>query len=92
MNSGADVTNVLNELRTAHAKACGVWMGVDCYNCATIDTMEAYIWEPAIVKRNAIASATEGACLILSIDETVKNPQSEQPMGGGKGKGKGLRR
>lgn len=92
MNSGADVTNVLNELRTAHAKAGGLWMGVDCYNCATIDTMEAYIWEPAIVKRNAIASATEAACLILSIDETVKNPQSEQPMGGGKGKGKGLRR
>jgi T-complex protein 1 subunit eta len=92
INSGADATNVLNELRTAHAKQDGVWMGVDCYNCSTIDSMNAYIWEPAIVKRNAIASATEAACLILSIDETVKNPQSEQPQGGGKGKGKGMRR
>ena len=91
INSGADVTNVLNELRTAHAKQDGVWMGVDCYNCSTIDTMKAYIWEPAIVKRNALASATEAACLILSIDETIKNPQSEQPQGG-KGKGKGMRR
>lgn len=89
INSGADATNVLNELRTAHTKEDGVWMGVDCYNCSTIDAMKAYIWEPAIVKRNAIASATEAACLILSIDETVKNPQSEQPQGG---KGKGMRR
>ena len=92
INSGADATNILNELRTAHAKhEGGVWMGVDCYNCSTIDSMKAYIWEPAIVKRNAIASATEAACLILSIDETVKNPQSEQPQTG-KGKGKGMRR
>ena len=89
INSGADATDILNQLRTAHAKGDGTWMGVDCYNCATIDVMNAYIWEPAIVKRNAIASATEAACLILSIDETVKNPQSEQPQGG---KGKGMRR
>jgi T-complex protein 1 subunit eta len=90
-NSGCDVTNVLNELRTAHQKEEGKWMGVDCYNCKTINTMDAFIWEPAIVKRNAIASATEAACLILSIDETIKNSQSEQPMSG-KGKGKGMRR
>ena len=87
INSGADVTDVLNELRTAHSHSNGIWMGVDCYNCSTIDSMKAFIWEPAIVKRNAIASATEAACLILSIDETVKNPQSEQPQGG-KGKGR----
>lgn len=92
INSGADITNVLNELRTAHSKPNGTWMGVDCYNCCSIDTMKAYIWEPAIVKRNAIASATEAACMILSIDETVKNAQSEQPQQGGKGKGKGMRR
>lgn len=91
INSGADATNILNELRSTHANPAGVWMGVDCYNCSTIDAMKAFIWEPAIVKRNAIASATEAACLILSIDETVKNPLSEQPQGG-KGKGKGFRR
>jgi T-complex protein 1 subunit eta len=91
INSGTDATNILNELRSAHANPAGVWMGVDCYNCSTIDSMKAFIWEPAIVKRNAIASATEAACLILSIDETVRNPQSEQPQGG-KGKGKGFRR
>jgi hypothetical protein len=30
-------------------------------------------------KLNSLASATEAACCILSIDETVRNPQSEKP-------------
>ena len=89
INSGADPTDILNQLRTAHSSAEGTWMGVDCYNLSVIDSMKAFIWEPAIVKRNAVASAAEAACLILSIDETVKNPASEQPQSG---KGKGMRR
>jgi len=93
-NSGGDSTNILNQLRTKHATAGvdGRWFGVDCMNCAIVDTYASYIWEPVIVKESALSAATEAACLILSIDETVKNPQSEQPgggMGGGKGKGKG---
>jgi T-complex protein 1 subunit eta len=40
--------------------------------------MDAFVWEPSLVKVNAISSATEAACLILSVDETVRNPQSEQ--------------
>lgn len=39
-----------------------------------INTYEAFIWEPTIVKLNALSSATEAACTILSIDETVRNP------------------
>ena len=42
-------------------------------------------------KRNALAAATEAACLILSVDETVRNPASEQPDAknypGGRGMG-----
>ena len=51
--------------------------------------------EPAIVKSNAITAASEAACLLLSVDETVKNPRSgqgEQQMGmppGGMGRGRG---
>jgi len=40
-----------------------------------------------VVKENALSAATEACCLILSIDETIKNPQSERPPGKGKGKG-----
>ena len=31
--------------------------------------------EPAIVKANAITAASEATCLLLSVDETVKNPR-----------------
>merc|ERR1719272_2551107 len=94
-NSGGDSTKILNELRAKHANAGveGRWFGVDCVECSIKDTFANYIWEPVIVKESALAASTEAACLILSIDETVKNPQSEQPgkgKGGGKGGGKGM--
>eukprot|EP00930_Biecheleria_cincta_P054606 TRINITY_DN408_c0_g2_i2.p1 TRINITY_DN408_c0_g2~~TRINITY_DN408_c0_g2_i2.p1 ORF type:complete len:565 (-),score=128.77 TRINITY_DN408_c0_g2_i2:109-1803(-) len=91
-NSGADGTRILNQLRQKHAAAGpeGRWIGVDCTNRAVCDTFANYIWEPVVVKESALNAAAEAACLILSIDETVKNPQSEQPQGGGKGKGKGM--
>jgi len=90
-NSGADGTKILNQLRQKHAAAGpeGRWVGVDCINRSVCDTFANYIWEPVVVKESALNAAAEAACLILSIDETVKNPQSEQPQGG-KGKGKGM--
>jgi len=89
-NSGGDGTKILTQLREKHAVAGveGRWFGVDCINCSIIDCFENYIWEPVVVKESALSAATEVACLILSIDETVKNPQSEKPQGP-KGKGKG---
>ena len=50
------------------------------------DNFSACVWEPAIVKINAITAASEATCLILSVDETVKNPRAgDQPMPGGGG-------
>lgn len=37
----------------------GRWYGVDCYNCDITETVENFIWEPVVVKRNALAAATE---------------------------------
>ena len=55
-----------------------IWFGVDVDGPEGVrDNMEAFVWEPSLVKINAINSATEGASLILSVDETVRNPQSE---------------
>ena len=42
-----------------------------------MDTYDSYVWEPSLVKINALTAATEAACLVLSIDETVTNPKSE---------------
>ncbi|CAH1766553.1 4063_t:CDS:10 [Entrophospora sp. SA101] len=54
----------------------------DILNNLRMKHAHAFVWEPALVKTNAIAAATEAACLILSVDETVKNPQSEKPDAG----------
>ena len=98
-NAGFDATDVLNKLRMKHAMG-DVWAGVDIESEGVKDNMEAFVWEPSLVKTNALSSAVEAACLILSIDETVRNPQSEQPQaqgmpggggrgGGGAGRGRG---
>ncbi|KXN90092.1 putative T-complex protein 1 subunit eta [Leucoagaricus sp. SymC.cos] len=76
-NAGLDSTDILNKLRMKHANG-EKWYGVDVDGASGIrDNYEAFVWEPSLVKINAIGSATEAACLILSVDETVRNPQSE---------------
>jgi len=94
-NAGFDATNILNKLRQKHAGE-GVWYGVDVLNEDIADNFEACVWEPAIVKANAITAASEATCLLLSVDETVKNPRSGQGaeqmgggMPGGMGRGRG---
>ncbi|KAF5323585.1 hypothetical protein D9611_005557 [Ephemerocybe angulata] len=77
-NAGLDSTDILNKLRMKHATD-GKWFGVDVDGPTGIrDNMEAFVWEPSLVKVNAISSASEAACLILSVDETIRNPQSQQ--------------
>jgi len=75
-NAGFDSTDTLNLLREKHSKD-GRWYGVDIENDGIINTVDNFIWEPSLVKLNALSAATEAACMILSIDETVRNPQSE---------------
>jgi len=93
-NAGFDSTDILNLLRQKHAQpdGSGKWFGVDITNEGICDTFETFVWEPTLVKLNSISGATEAACLILSIDETVKNEESEAPQqgplpGGGRGRG-----
>jgi len=81
-NAGLDSTDILNKLRMKHANGAK-WFGVDVDGPEGVrDNMEAFVWEPSLVRINAISSATEAACLILSVDETVRNPQSEGPNPG----------
>ncbi|XP_044761821.1 T-complex protein 1 subunit eta [Coccinella septempunctata] len=77
-NAGFDATNILNKLRQKHAQG-SCWYGVDVSKDDINDNFETCVWEPAIVKVNALTAATEAACLILSVDETIKNKKSEAP-------------
>lgn len=77
-NSGLDQVDLLNRLRQAHYqnKPATRWIGVNCIDGGICDTFNSFIWEPALVKYNAIEAAAEAACMILSVDETIKNPKS----------------
>jgi len=76
INAGFDSLDIVTELRYNHAQG-KKWTGVDIENEGVQDTMKNFVWEPASNKLNAINAASEAACLILSIDETVKNPKSK---------------
>lgn len=68
-------------MRQKHHKGL-YWYGVDINSEDIADNMEACVWEPAVVKINALTAATEAACLILSVDETIKNPRSSNDSEG----------
>jgi T-complex protein 1 subunit eta len=54
-----------------------MYVGVDI-TTGTGNNKTSFVWEPLLVKINALKAATEAACTILSIDETVRNPKAEQ--------------
>lgn len=83
-NAGFDATDILNRLRVEHRKG-NVWAGVDFQHEGIRDNLEAFVWEPSLVKTNAIMAAVEASCLILSVDETIKNQESQQPQGPSRG-------
>ncbi|ODV63228.1 chaperonin-containing T-complex subunit CCT7 [Ascoidea rubescens DSM 1968] len=77
-NAGFDGTDLLNKLRMAHATG-ETWAGIDFNTESVSDNMKKFIWEPSLIKINALNSACEAASLILSVDETVKNQESQSP-------------
>ena len=79
-NSGLDQTDILNKLRQKHAMEGedGMWYGVDVLNGTVANMYKQFVWEPEVVRINVISAATEAACTILSVDQTIKNPKSEQ--------------
>ncbi|CAG4936812.1 unnamed protein product [Parnassius apollo] len=77
-NAGLDATSLLNKLRQRH-HAGDVWYGIDIQKEDIADNFVNCVWEPAVVKVNAITAACEAAAQILSIDETIKNVKGEAP-------------
>jgi hypothetical protein len=61
-NAGFDATDVLNKLRQKHALADGSGRnyGVDVNSGGVVDTYAAFVWEPALVKLNAIQVCAAG--------------------------------
>lgn len=61
-------------LRQKHATGSN-WCGIDIHNENTAENIEACIWEPAVVKMNALTVATEVVYQIMSLDKAVTNPK-----------------
>ena len=66
-NAGFDSTHMLNKLRKAHAEG-EIWAGVDVQKEGVSNNYEAFVWEPALVKINAIQAASEAAISVLSVN------------------------
>jgi thermosome len=70
-NGGLDAIDVLVELRAKHSEKGNESYGVDVINGKVADMKKIGVLEPTKVKRQAIASATEAARLILRIDDII---------------------
>eukprot|EP01119_Soliformovum_irregulare_P005238 TRINITY_DN1688_c0_g1_i1.p1 TRINITY_DN1688_c0_g1~~TRINITY_DN1688_c0_g1_i1.p1 ORF type:complete len:550 (+),score=192.88 TRINITY_DN1688_c0_g1_i1:1864-3513(+) len=88
-NAGFDRTDILNKLRQKHAQG-GTWFGVDIEKEGICDTFESFVWEPTLVKTNAVTAATEACCMILSVDVTIKAESSQDEQAQQMGRGRGM--
>ena len=79
-NSALDAIDVMNKLRQKHNKEKDCKYGINCFEGGIIDTYNSFVWEPTMLKENILNSATEAACSIINVDQTVKNPKSEQAI------------
>ncbi|MCD6409158.1 MAG: TCP-1/cpn60 chaperonin family protein [Candidatus Verstraetearchaeota archaeon] len=69
-NSGLDPVDILVELRAAHARG-EKHAGIDVFESKVVNMLERKVMEPAIVKKQAIKSATEAATAVLKIDDVI---------------------
>merc|ERR1719151_195304 len=76
-NAGFDATNILNKLRQKHAQG-EIWYGVDILNEDIADNYSACVWEPAIVKINAITAASEATVMALILTMAGSQTQAEK--------------
>lgn len=86
-NAGIDATDALTVLRKRHAAGerwAGIVLGAgDDSALPVADALAGArpVWEPAELKANVLAAATEAACAVLSVDMTVKPaPRNERPL------------
>jgi thermosome len=89
-NSGMDPIDALSEMQSEHAKG-NKWVGVDGIKNEVADLSVLNIYEPMVVKAQAIKSATEAATLLLRIDDIIAVSKMSAPPGppGGMGGGMG---
>jgi chaperonin GroEL (HSP60 family) len=74
-NAGLDSIDVLTELRARH-DAGQASAGVDPFTGRVQDMAQLRVFDPLATLRQALASATEAACLVLRTDGTITIPRT----------------
>jgi len=69
-NAGLDPIDIMADLKARHEKE-QTTAGVDGIAGKVTDMAKANVWEPLVVKRQAIKSASEAAQMLLRIDDVI---------------------
>ncbi len=81
-NAGLDPIDIIADLKARHEKG-EVTIGVDGIKGKVGDLAKANVWEPLVVKRQAVKSSSEAAQMLLRIDDVI----ASKGMAGGGGPG-----
>jgi thermosome len=81
-NAGLDPIDILTELRVRHEKG-EIWAGVDVFEGKVNDMENLEVYEPLVVKKQLIKSATEAATMILKIDDVIASGKTTMPQAPG---------
>jgi thermosome len=89
-NAGLEPIDIVVELRAAHEKKDGEYMGVNVFTGKIENMQENGVIEPLVVKEQAVKSAAESASMVLRIDDVIaatkpKEGMGKPPMGGEEG-------
>ena len=92
-NAGLDSIDTLVDLRAAHSEGDG-HAGLNVYTGDVENTFESGVVETAGAKKQALASASEAANLVLKIDDIISagdlSTESDEEPGGAGGMGGGM--
>jgi archaeal chaperonin len=80
-NAGLEQIDILVNLRSAHEKSKGCFMGVDVFSGKIVDMLKKGVIEPLSVKEQAIKSASEASTMILRIDDVISGKNTGAPGG-----------
>jgi thermosome len=80
-NAGLEPIDIVVELRSAHEKKDGEYMGVNVFTGKVENMQENGVIEPLVVKEQAIKSAAESASMILRIDDVIAATKPREGMG-----------
>jgi len=83
-NAGLEPIDVLVDLRSAHEREDGKYIGINVFTGKTQNSLDSGVIEPISVKEQAIKSAAESASMILRIDDVIT---AKSPKGGPGGPG-----